>query len=95
MFFGGLLGGEEGVKAVQFILGRWVEAVGMCLRVGDNVATRNPRSSAETLCASISLLQLELFQTENCTFLCHVYSMSHYLYRPVSYTMSHWGITGP
>lgn len=51
------LGGEEGVKAVQFILGRWVEAVGMCLREGDNVATQNPRSSAETWRASISLLQ--------------------------------------
>lgn len=51
------LGGEEGVKAVQFILGRWVEAVGMCLREGDNVATRNPRSSAETWHASISRLQ--------------------------------------
>lgn len=49
------VGGEEGVKAIQFILGRWVEAVGMCLREGDNVATRNPRSSAETLCMSISL----------------------------------------
>lgn len=59
------MGGEEGVKAIQFILGRWVEAVGMCLREGDNVATRNPRSSAETLCMSISLQQLELFQTEN------------------------------
>lgn len=47
-----LEGGEEGVKAVQFILGRWVEAVGMCLREGDNVATRSPRSSAETLRAS-------------------------------------------
>lgn len=54
--FGGL-GGEEGVKTVQFILGRWVEAVGMCLREGDNVATRNPRSSAETWRASISRLQ--------------------------------------
>lgn len=43
------LGGEEGVKAVQFILGRWVEAAGMCLREGDNVATGNPRSSAETV----------------------------------------------
>lgn len=43
------MGGEEGVKAIQFIFGRWVEAVGMCLREGDNVAARNPRSSAETL----------------------------------------------
>lgn len=51
------LGGEEWVKTVQFILGRWVEAVGMCLREGDNVATRNPRSSAETWHASISRLQ--------------------------------------
>lgn len=32
----------------------------MCLREGDNVATRNPRSSAETWHASISLQQLEL-----------------------------------
>lgn len=53
------LGGEEGVKTVQFILGRWVEAVGMCLRAGDNVATRNPRSSAETWHASISRQQLD------------------------------------
>lgn len=52
-------GGEEGVKTVQFILGRWVEAVGMCLREGDNVATRNPRSSAETWHASISRQQLD------------------------------------
>lgn len=57
--------GEEGVKAVQFILGRWVEAVGMCLREGDNVATRSPRSSAETWRASISLQQLELFKLRN------------------------------
>lgn len=64
------LGGEEGVKAVQFILGRWVEAAGMCLREGDNVATGNPRSSAETVRASISQQQLELFQPENCPFLC-------------------------
>lgn len=49
--------GEERVKTVQFILGRWVEAVGMCLMEGDNVATRNLRSSAETLHASISLEQ--------------------------------------
>lgn len=56
------LGGEEGVKAVQFILGRWVEAVGMCLREGDNVATQNPRSSAETWHASIRLQQSELFK---------------------------------
>lgn len=49
------VGEEEGVKAIQFILGRWVEAVGMCLREGDNVATRNLRSSAEILRASISL----------------------------------------
>lgn len=62
------MGGEERVKTVQFILGRWVEAVGMCLREGDNVATKNLRSSAETLCASISLLQLELFQTEKLSF---------------------------
>lgn len=48
---------EEGVNAVQFILGRWVEAVGMRLMEGDNVATRNLRSSAETLRASISLKQ--------------------------------------
>ena len=70
------LAGKEGVKAVQFILSRWVEAVGMCLREGDNVATRNPRFSAETLCASISLRQLELFQTENCLFLLAVYVVS-------------------
>lgn len=62
------LGGEEGVKTVQFILGRWVEAVGMCLMEGDNVATRKLRSSAETLRASISAEQLEHFQTENCPF---------------------------
>lgn len=66
------LGREEGVKVVQFILGRWVEAVGMCLREGDNVATRNPRSSAEILHAFISSQQLELFQTENCPFLSYV-----------------------
>lgn len=53
------LGGQEGVKPVQFILGRWVEAVGMCLREGDNVATRNPRSSAETWHVSISRPQLD------------------------------------
>ena len=64
--------GEERVKAVQFILGRWVEAAGMCLREGETVATENPRSSAETLCASISLMQLEFFQTENCPFLSYV-----------------------
>ena len=34
----------------------------MCLREGDNVATRNPRSSAETWHASISCDQLELFK---------------------------------
>ena len=56
--------GEEGVKVIQFILGRWVEAAGMCLREGDNVATGNPRSSAESLRASISRPQLQTGRTE-------------------------------
>lgn len=66
------MSGEEGVKTVQFILGRWVEAVGMCLMEGDNVATWNVRSSAETLHASISLEQSDIFQTENWPFVIHV-----------------------
>lgn len=44
----------------------------MCLMEGDNVATRNLTSSAETLHASISVEQLEFFQTENCPFLSFV-----------------------
>lgn len=71
MCFWRVLGRQEGVKAVQFILGRWVEAVGMCLRVGDNVAALSPSSSAETLHASISPQQLELFPTENYFSVCH------------------------
>lgn len=71
------LGGVERVNVVQFILGRWVEAVGMCLREGDNVATRNPRSSAETWHASISLQQLELFKLRAVlSFFC----LSHVIY---------------
>lgn len=53
----GCMGSKEGAWAVGFILGRWVEAVGMCLREGDNVATRNPPSSAENRHSSISLQQ--------------------------------------
>lgn len=51
------MGLKEGAQTVRFILGRWVEAVGMCLREGDNVATRNPTSSAENRHSSISLQQ--------------------------------------
>lgn len=48
---------QEGALTVRFILGRSVEVVGMCLREGDNVATRNPTSSAENWHSSISLQQ--------------------------------------
>lgn len=44
----------------------------MCLMEGDNVATWNVRSSAETLHASISLEQSDIFQTENWSFVIHV-----------------------
>lgn len=44
----------------------------MCLMEGDNVATWNVRSSAESLHASISLEQSDIFQTENWSFVIRV-----------------------
>lgn len=57
------LPGEEGVKTVEFILGRWVEAVGMCLRESDNLAILDP-DPLRMLHVSISLCQLEPFQSD-------------------------------
>lgn len=45
-----LLHGEEGVKTVPFILGRWVEAVGMCLRESANLAIQDPDPLRNVAC---------------------------------------------
>lgn len=55
------LHGEEGVNTRQFILGRWVEAVGMCLRGSDNLATPGPDrfGKAAYLYQSVSVLGIQ------------------------------------
>lgn len=51
----------------------------MCLREGDNVATGNPRSSAETLRASYQLAAVGDLPSRELSFLCVVFKVTSFV----------------